>query len=75
MSDSTPLSFLRDSSERTLQDFELSKRAAAANHTKELRVLIGKIVDDLVEAELARRVRELRPDEDAEARNTIPALE
>lgn len=56
----TALSFLRDSSDRTLQDFELMKRANAANLAKQLRSLMNEIVDELVEAELARAWREAR---------------
>lgn len=59
MNDRT-LSFLRDSSDRTLQDFELMKRANAANLAKELRGLLNQIVDELAEAETARIWREQR---------------
>ena len=57
------LTFLRDSSDFTLQQYELAKRNAAANLSKELKALVLKIVDELVEAEMARRVRDLRESE------------
>jgi hypothetical protein len=52
--------FIRDASDRSLQDFELARRASAANLTKQLRVLLHQIVDDLADAELARAWREGR---------------
>lgn len=54
------LIFLRDSSDATLQQYELVKRNDAANLLKQLRALISEYVDQVVEAELARRWREAR---------------
>lgn len=60
MSDEQPLSFLKDASVRTLQDFELAKRNAAANHRKEIIALLNLMIDDLVWAEIAATLRHIR---------------
>jgi hypothetical protein len=59
--DDKALVFLRDASNRTLEAYELAKRNEAALLSKELRQLVHKITDCLSEAELARKIREMRP--------------
>jgi hypothetical protein len=52
--------FLRTASMISLQEYELSRRNAAANLARQLRVLLNQIVEELVEADLARMMIEHR---------------
>lgn len=54
------LDFLRTASVNTLQEYELSRRNSAANLAAQLKALLHQVVDDLVEADLARLAREVR---------------
>ncbi len=53
-----PLNFLLSVSEHTLDNFRLIHMSAAANLRKEIAILIDKLIDELVQVELAQWFKE-----------------